>query len=102
MDIGAGPGPDRAHAKQKTHYVYDVRSGAIVSVHHFVAAHSTSEENRIAEAMKTSSEASGVPIEHLAILTDPEIQPGRGTLHVDPAAKKLLRKAVAFDPRIRP
>ena len=102
MRIGTGPGPSDAPQHQSTHYVYDVRSGVIVGAYHFAGAAPKSEPERVTAMLKSSHEASSIPVEHLAVLTSPDVPAGEGELHIEHAKRQLVRKRIVYDPRIRP
>lgn len=102
MRIGTGAGPDGKHQHQSRHYVYDVRSGVIVCVHHFAGALPKSEVGRAREMVKGAHEASGIPVEHLAVLVDPEMPPGEGDLRIEHASCQLIRERASYDSRVRP
>ena len=102
MQVGTDPGPGGPPQHQSCHYVYVVPSGVIVGTYHFIGSSSRSEEARLEEMLKTSHEASGIPREELAVLSNPELPPGQGELYVDHATLQLVRKQEGFDPRVRP
>ena len=102
MRIGSADGPGKEQAHKTTHVIYDARSGHVVATHHFVSASPSSEQNRIADLMKDAHERSGVPLDQLAILTNPDLPHGEGEVRVDHAAKRLVRSGVAPAKRIRP
>jgi hypothetical protein len=49
------------------------------------------EAEQTGAMLKAAQQTAGLPIDHLAILTDPEAPPGEGELRVDPAAGRLVR-----------
>ncbi len=100
MRIGTGAGPAGEAQQQSSHHVYDVRSGAIVGTYHFSGAAPKSEPERLKAILKSSHEAAGVPLEHLAVLSNADVPLGDGELSIEPAAKQLVRKAGKFDPRV--
>jgi hypothetical protein len=102
MRIGIDAGPSGAARHQSSHYVYDAQSGAIVAVYHFVGQAPESDSERVEQILANSQEASGIPIERLAVLSNPDLPAGTGELRADHAAKRLVRKASSVDPRIRP
>jgi hypothetical protein len=102
MRIGSADGPDKEHAHQSTHVVYDTRSGRILATHHFIGAAPSSEQHRIDTLLKDAHETSRVPIDHLATLTNPHLPHGEGEVRVDHAARTLVRSGVAPPQRIRP
>lgn len=102
MRIGVGPGPSGAAQHQSTHYVYDARSGDIVGVHHFLGAAPDSDADRVASLLRAAHQASGVPLEHLAVLTNPDMPTGDGALRVAPQNGQLVREGAADKLRLRP
>jgi hypothetical protein len=102
MRIGAGQGPGDAARHQSSHYVYDVRSGVIVSVHHFVGAAPKSEAERREAMLKSSHEGSGVALEHLAVLSNPDLPAGEGELRVEPASRRFVRRHTVQPSPLRP
>jgi hypothetical protein len=102
MHVGVGPGPNGPHQHQSTHYVYEIQSGAVVGIHYFVGAATKSEEDRLKQILKSSSEASGIAEGQLAVLTNPDIEPGHGALRIDRANKRITRMRSDSDPHIRP
>ncbi len=102
MPIGLGPGIDGAPRHESTYYVYDARTGAIVATYHFAGAAPKAEAERMEGLRQGTHETSGVPVEHLGVLSAREAPPGEGVLRVDHAAQKLVRATRHFDPRIRP
>src|SRR5262245_39476431 len=102
MHIGAGQGPGDAARHQSTHYVYDVRSGAIVAVHHFAGAAAKSEAERRTSLLRTSHQASGIALEHLDVLTGQDVPAGGGELQVDPASRRLVRRHGIQPARLSP
>jgi hypothetical protein len=101
MRIGSADGPGEQRAVRTTHVVYDTRSGQIVATHHTIGA-ARSPEHRIGDLVKEAHETSRVPLDHLAILTDPDLPHGEGEVRVDHAAKRLVRSGAAPPKRIRP
>src|SRR5262245_33690728 len=101
MRIGTGRGPGDGPDHEATLYVYDVRSGAIVGAYHFSGA-AKSEGERHASILKVSHDASGIAREHLAVLGNAEVPAGEGELHVEPATRRLVRKRLVKDLRLRP
>ena len=101
MQFGLGPGPQGSLQHKSSHYVYDVRSGAILATHHFVGTAQKLDEELRQRIMRQTHEASTVPIEHLAVLSGYEAPPGEGPLHVDPQSRKLVRKVERTDRRIQ-
>ncbi len=102
MHIGLGPGIDGAPRHESTYYVYDARTGAIIATYHFAGAAPKSETERINGLRQGTHETSGVPVEHLGVLSAREVPPGEGVLRVDHAAQKLVRASQHHDPRIKP
>jgi hypothetical protein len=102
MRIGAGQGPGDAARHQSSHYVYDVRSGAIVGVYHFAGAAPKSEAERHQALLKGSHEASGIALEHLAVLSNPDLPAGQGELRVEPASRRVVRSHVVHPSPLRP
>lgn len=102
MRIGSADGPGKEQARKSTHVIYDTRSGDIVATHHFIGAAPSSEQHRINDLMKDAHERSRVPLDHLAILTNPDLPHGEGEVRVDHASKRLVRSGVAPAKRIRP
>ena len=102
MRIGSADGPGKERAHKTTHVIYDTRSGHIVATHHFVSAAPSSEQHRMDEIVKAAHETSRVPLDRLAVLTDPDGPHGEGELRVDHAAKRLVRSGVAPAKRISP
>jgi hypothetical protein len=101
MRIGSAGGPGEQRTHQSTHVIYDARSGRIVATHHLIGA-ARAPEHRVSELVKDAHESSRVPLDHLAVLTDPDVPPGEGEVKVDHAAKRLTRSGVAPPKRIRP
>lgn len=101
MRIGSADGPGEQRTHQSTHVIYDARSGRIVATHHTIGA-ARSPEHRVSELVKEAHESSRVPLDHLAVLTDPELPHGEGEVRVDHAAKRLVRSGAAPPKRIRP
>ena len=101
MRIGSADGPDKERAVTATHVIYDARSGRIVATHHTIGA-ARSPEHRVSELIKDAHELSRVPLDHLAILTDPDLPHGEGEVRADHAAKRLVRSGAAPPKRIRP
>jgi hypothetical protein len=91
MRIGTGPGPSGAFEHQATHYVYDSRSGAIVAVYHFAGASPKSNAEQREAILKGSHESTGIPLEHLAFLTNPDVPSGEGELRVHHQTQRLVR-----------
>ena len=102
MRTGIGAGPSGAAQHQSSHYVYDAHSGAIIAVYHFVGQAPESDSDRMEQIRANSQDASGIPIERLAVLTNPDLPAGTGGLRADHAAKRLVREASSVDPPIRP
>jgi hypothetical protein len=102
MRIGSADGPGKEQAHKSTYVVYDARSGQIVATHHFIGAAPSPDEHRIRDLMKGAHEASRVPLDQLAILTNPDLPHGEGEARVDHAAKRLVRSGVAPVRRVRP
>jgi hypothetical protein len=92
MRIGTSFPPDGVTQSQRTHLVYDVRSGAVIAIYHFAGAASRCEADELATLVKNSHESSGIPIEHLAVLGNAQVPEGRGTLYVEPKTKQLILK----------
>jgi hypothetical protein len=101
MRVGIGLGPSGAPQHQSSHYVYDVRSGVIVGAYHFVGADPKSESERKTKMLESSHKASGISVEHLGVLSNPDIPPGEGELHVEHTKRQLVRKRPSYNPRIR-
>jgi hypothetical protein len=91
MRFGLGPPPKGAAQHRSSHYVYDVRSGAIVATYHFVGAAQPSGEELDRKLSKQTHETSLVPLGHLAVLTENEIPLGEGPIRVDLSVKRLIR-----------
>jgi hypothetical protein len=102
MRIGSAGRPGKERSRNTTHVIYDTRSGHIVETHHFVGDASSSEPDRIAHLLKEAHEKSHLPLDHLAILTDPDFPQGDGEMKVNHAAKRLVRSGAAPPQRIRP
>ena len=102
MRIGAGQGPGDAAQHQSSHYVYDVRSGAIVGVYHFAGAAPKSETERREAILKGSQQASGIALEHFAVLSNPELPTGEGELRVEPASRRFVRRHALPPSPLRP
>ena len=102
MRIGTDAGPSGAAQHQSSYYVYDTHSGAIVAVYHFVGEAPESDSERVDRILASSREASGIPIERLAVLTNPDLPAGAGRLRADHSAKRLVPQAGGIDPRILP
>jgi len=102
MHIGAGQGPGDAARHQSTHYIYDMRSGAVVGVYHFAGAAPKSEAERRETILKGSHQASGIALEHLAVLSNPELPPGEGELRVEPASRRFVRRHAVPPSPLRP
>jgi hypothetical protein len=101
MRIGSADGPGKERAHKTTQVIYDARSGQIVATHHTIGA-AQAPEHRVNELIKDAHESSRVPLDHLAILTDPDLPDGEGEMRVDHAAKRLARSGSAPPKRIRP
>jgi hypothetical protein len=101
MRIGAEPGPNKEHTHQTTHVVYDARSGRIVATHHVIGAPMISEQHG-RDVLSSAHETSGVPVEYLALLIDPDLPQGEGEVRVDHASKRLVRTGSTPPRRIRP
>jgi hypothetical protein len=101
MRIGSADGPGQERAHKSTHIIYDTRSGHILATHHFIGAAPSSEKQR-SDALTNAHETSGVPLAHLAMLTDPDLPHGDGEMRVDHASKRLVRSGVAPAQRIKP
>ena len=54
------------------------------------------------EIVKAAHETSRIPLDRLAVLTDPDGPRGEGEVRVDHAAKRLVRSGVAPAKRISP
>jgi hypothetical protein len=102
MRIGSAEGPGKEQAHKSTHVIYDTRSGHIVATHHFIGAASPPEQHRMKQLLKDAHEMSRVPLDHLAILTNPDFPHGEAEMSVDHAAKRLVRSGIASAQRIRP
>ena len=102
MRIGSVDGPGKEKADKSTHVIYDTRSGHIVATHHFIGAASSPEQRRMNQLLKDAHEMSRVPLDHLAILTNPDFPHGEAEMSVDHAAKRLVRSGIAPAQRIRP
>lgn len=101
MRIGSADGPGKERAHKTTHVIYDARSGRIVATHHTIGA-ARSPEHRVNDLIKDAHASSRIPLDHLAILTDPDVPPGEGEVRADHAAKRLVRAGAAPPARIRP
>ena len=86
MRIGSAGGPGEQRTHQSTHVIYDARSGRIVATHHLIGA-ARAPEHRVSELVKDAHESSRVPLDHLAVLTDPDVPPGEGEVKVDHAGE---------------
>jgi len=102
MRIGAADGPAEEHAHKSTYVIYDTRSGHIVATHHVIGAQPPSEQHHARDLLTSAHEASGVPLDQLALLTNPDIPHGESEVHVDHAAKRLVRSGATPIRRIRP
>jgi hypothetical protein len=102
MRIGAADGPAEEHAHKSTHVIYDTRSGHIVATYHVIGARPPSEQDHARDLLTSAHETSGVPLDHLALLTNPEIPHGEGEVRVDHAAKRLVSSGTTPLQRIRP
>lgn len=102
MRIGSADGPGKEKAGKSTHVIYDTRSGHIVATHHFIDAAPSPEQHRMNQLLKDAHEMSRVPLDHLAILTNPDFPQGEAEMRVDHAAKRLVRSGIAPARRIRP
>ena len=101
MRIGSADGPGNERAHKTTHIIYDARSGRVVATHHTIGA-ARPPEHRVSELIKDAHESSRIPLDHLAVLTDPDLADGEGEVRVDHAAKRLVRSGSAPPKRIRP
>ena len=81
--------------------MYDTRSGAIVLAHHFAGDERVPEEGWIVDVLHAAHDASGIAVEHLAVLTTPELPDADGELRVADDRDGLDQVGGA-DPRIRP
>jgi hypothetical protein len=102
MRIGSADGPGKEPAHKSTHVIYDTRSGHILATHHFIDAASSRESERVHKLLMEAHEKSRVALDHLAILSNPDLPDGAGEVRVDHAAKRLVRSGVAPARRIRP
>lgn len=101
MRIGSADGPSEVRAHKSTHFIYDTRSGHIVATHHFIDAAPSPEQHWLNQLLKDAHEKSRVPLDHLAILTNPDFPHGEGEVRADHAQSRLVRSGVAPQ-RIRP
>lgn len=99
MRIGTDAGPGAATGPTATFHVYDVRSGIVVATHLFSGPAPESEASRLAKILQDAHQGSGIPREHLEVLTNPLVPPDEGELRVDHATKQLVRSGA---PRLRP
>jgi hypothetical protein len=102
MRIGSADGPGKERTHKSTHVVYDTRSGHIVATHHVISASPSPEPHLVKQLLKDAHEKSQLAVDHLAILTDPDIPHGEGGMSVDHAAKRLVRSGAAPPQRLRP
>jgi hypothetical protein len=102
MRIGSADGPGKEQAHKSTHVIYDRRSGHILATHHFIGAAPSPEQRRMNQLLKDAHEMSRVPLDHLAILTNPDFPHGEAEMRVDHVAKRLVRSGIAPAQRIRP
>lgn len=102
MRIGSAEGPGKEQTHKSTHVIYDMRSGQIVSTHHVIGAAPSTERHRMNRLLKDAHEMSRVPLDHLAILTNPDFPRGEAEMRVDHAGKRLVRSGVAPAQRIKP
>jgi hypothetical protein len=102
MRIGAADGPAKEQAHKSTYVIYDTRSGHIVATHHLIGTEPPSEQRHARDLLTSAHEASGVPLDHLALLTNPDFPDGEGEARVDHAAKRLVRSGAIPIRRIRP
>jgi hypothetical protein len=102
MRIGSADGPGKERAHKSTHVIYDTRSGHIVATHHFIDAVETEAPQRVHELLKKAHEQSHVSLDHLAVLSNPDLPHGDGVVKVDHAAKRMVRSDVAPPQPIRP
>ncbi len=102
MRIGSADGPGKERAHKSTHVIYDTRSGHIVATHHFIDAVASEESQRVHKLLKEAHEKSRVGLDHLAILSNPDLPHGEGGVKVDHATKRLVRSGVVPAQRIRP
>lgn len=102
MRIGIDPGPGGIPQHQSSYFVYEKNSGVIVGTYHFVSSAPKEESDHLRAILKSSHEASGISLERLAVLTNPDIPTGEGELHVEHETKQLARKYGGFDPRVQP
>jgi len=78
-----------------------MRSGRIVATHHVIGAPMISEQHG-RDVLSSAHETSGVPVEYLALLIDPDLPQGEGEVRVDHASKRLVRTGSTPPRRIRP
>ena len=102
MRIGSADGPGKEAAHKSTHVIYDTRSGHILATHHFIDAGPSKEPQRVHKLLKEAHEKSRVALDHLAILSDPDLPEGAGEVRVDHVAKRLVRSGAGPAQRIRP
>ena len=95
MRIGSADGPGKEQAHKSTHVIYDTRSGHIVATHYFIDAAPSPERQRVNQLLKDAHEKSRVPLDHLAILTNPDFPHGEGEMRADHAQSRLVRSGVA-------
>ena len=103
MRIGTDAGPRAATGPTATYHIYDVRSGIIVATHLFSGPAPDSEESRLANILHEAHQGSGIPREHLEVLTNTHVPQEEGAIRVDDATRKLVRSAPltsALDPRL--
>ena len=94
MRIGSADGPGEERAHKSTHVIYDTRSGHIVATHHFIDAAPSPEQHRVNQLLKDAHEKSRVPLDHLAILTNPNFPHGEGEMRADHAQSRGVGSAL--------
>jgi hypothetical protein len=86
---------------KSSYYVYDVRSGVIHATYHLIGTPHNADEELHSKILNQTHEASTIPLEHFAVLSESEIPPGEGPLYVDMQSRKLVRGVHHTDLRIR-
>jgi hypothetical protein len=93
MGFGIGPGPEGSGGHQSSAYVYDLRTGVILGTFYFHGASKDLDDKLQRRLSEQIHEVSGVPLEHIAVLSGRETPAGEGPLRVDTATKRLIRTA---------
>jgi len=92
MKIGIANGPGESGQIQNSYFVYDIHSGVIVAVHHFVGSKDKSTGETEAELLEQTHKTFKIPVENLSILVNPQIPSGEGQLCVESIEKKANYK----------